>query len=89
MSGLALHAGGGMFKMAQTRYSGIGEYAELTTAVMKSSKGTIALPGSHQATLSFAHGRYGVSVQVTAGKPISIPAVVAAAHVIDSRLHGG
>jgi hypothetical protein len=83
--------GMGMFQSSLKRYSGVGEYAELTTSVMKSARGGTALhlPGAYQVKLSFTRGHYGVSVDVDSGSAIRLSAVLAAARVIDSRLHGG
>jgi hypothetical protein len=83
--------GMGMFQSSLKRYSGVGEYAEVTTSVMKSARGGKALhiPGAYQVKLSFTRGHYGVSVDVDSGSAIRLSAVLAAARVIDSRLHGG
>jgi len=88
---LAKHAGGGMFKSSLTRYSGVGEYAELTTNVMTSAQGgkTPSIPGSHQVSLFFARGHYGASVKVVSSTTIRMSAVLAAARLMDSRLRGG
>jgi hypothetical protein len=88
---LTKHAGGGMFQSSLTRYSGVGEYAELTTNVMKSARGAKAslIPGSHQIMLSFTRGHYGVSVLVDSSATIHLSAVLAAARLMDNRLRGG
>lgn len=88
---LTKHAGGGMFVSSLTRYSGVGEYAELTTNVMKSTGGGVLshLAGSHQVTLTFTRGHYGVSVLVVSSSAIRMSAVLAAARLMDNRLRGG
>jgi hypothetical protein len=74
-----------------THYGGVGQYAELTTNVMKAANGgkPPALPGAYQVTITFTRGHYDASLQIVSATKINMSTALAAARVMDSRLHGG
>jgi hypothetical protein len=85
------HAGGGFYTSTFTRYSGVGQYAELSTNIMKPAKGgkPPALPGAYQYQLTFTRGHYDASLKIASASKVSMSVVLAVARVLDSRLHGG
>jgi hypothetical protein len=88
---LEKRAGGGAYTSTLTHYGGVGQYAELTTNVMKAANGgkPPALPGAYQVTITFTRGHYDASLQIVSATKINMSTALAAARVMDSRLHGG
>ena len=88
---LEKHAGGGAYTSTLTRYSGVGQYAELATNVMKPGRGgkPPAIPGAYQATITFTRGHYDASLQIVSATKINMSTALAAARIMDNRLRRG
>jgi hypothetical protein len=85
------HAGGSAFTSALVHFSGVGQYAELATNVMKPAKGgkPPTLPGAYQITITFTRGHYEAALHLDSAVKINMSTALAAARLMDSRLHGG